>query len=77
MRTEIHRQSEPGLSDESWCPSHVAFHRALLDAASNPIISYQFARPLEGIQPLINMIAFSARNREKIIRLHIEIADYL
>lgn len=75
MRAEIHRQSQPGLSDESWCASDVAFHRALVDAAGNPVLSYQLAGAVEAMQPLMNMITFTARSREKIIALHSGIAD--
>jgi GntR family transcriptional repressor for pyruvate dehydrogenase complex len=77
MRAEIHRQSQPGLSDESWCASDVAFHRALVDAAHNPIMSYQLAGAVEAMQPLMNMITFTARNRETIIALHTKVADRL
>ena len=75
MRAEIHRQSQPGLSDERFCDSDVAFHRALVDGADNPVLSYQLAGAVEAMQPLMNMITFTARNREKIIALHTRIAD--
>ena len=75
MRAEIHRQSQVGLSDESWCASDVAFHRALVDAANNPVLSYQLAGSVEAMQPLMNMITFTARSRERIIDLHTRIAD--
>ena len=75
MRAEIHRQSQPGLTDEAFCASDVAFHRALVDAAGNPVISYQLAGAVEAMQPLMNMITFSARSRERIVQLHAQIAD--
>ena len=75
MRAEITRQGEPGLSDEAFCASDVAFHRALVDAAGNPVLSYQLAGAVEAMQPLMNMITFSARSREEIIRLHRQIID--
>ncbi len=75
MRAEAHRQSQPGLTDEAFCASDVAFHRALVDAAANPVLSYQLAGAVEAMQPLMNMITFSARSREKIIGLHSTIAD--
>ena len=75
MRAEIHRQGQPGLSDESFCDSDVAFHRALVDAAGNPVLSYQLAGAVEAMQPLMNMITFTARSRAEIIRLHTAIAD--
>ncbi|WP_299849687.1 GntR family transcriptional regulator [uncultured Roseovarius sp.] len=75
MRAEIHRQGHPGLSDESFCASDVTFHRALVDAACNPVLSYQLAGAVEAMQPLMNMITFTARSREEIVRLHTRIAD--
>jgi DNA-binding FadR family transcriptional regulator len=77
MRAEIHRQNQPGLSDESFCASDVAFHRALVDGACNPVLSYQLAGAVEAMQPLMNMITFSARSRERIVALHTQIADAL
>jgi len=77
MRAEAHRQAQPGLTDEAFCASDVAFHRALVDAADNPVLSYQLAGAVEAMQPLMNMITFSARSREKIISLHSAIADAL
>lgn len=75
MRTEIFRQTQPGLSDEGWCASDVAFHRALVDAAGNPVLSYQLAGAVEAMQPLMNMITFTARSRETIVALHTRIVD--
>jgi len=77
MRAEIHRQSQPGLSDESFCASDVALHRALVDAAGNPVLSYQLAGAVEAMQPLMNMITFTARSREEIINSHTALADAL
>lgn len=75
MRAEAHRQAQPGLTDEAFCASDVAFHRALVDAADNPVLSYQLAGAVEAMQPLMNMITFSARSRERIVALHSDIAD--
>jgi len=75
MRAEIHRQSQPGLTDEAFCASDVAFHRALVDGAGNPVLSYQLAGAIEAMQPLMNMITFTARSREEIVDLHTRIAD--
>ncbi|MFT4961586.1 MAG: GntR family transcriptional repressor for pyruvate dehydrogenase complex [Paracoccaceae bacterium] len=75
MRAEIHRQSQPGLTDEAFCASDVAFHRALVDGAHNPVLSYQLAGAVEAMQPLMNMITFTARSRETILALHGRVAD--
>ncbi|WP_170751116.1 FadR/GntR family transcriptional regulator [Ruegeria lacuscaerulensis] len=77
MRAEIFRQAQPGLTDEAFCASDVAFHRALVDGARNPVLSYQLAGAVEAMQPLMNMITFTARSREEIISLHTQIADAL
>ncbi len=77
MRAEIFRQAQPGLTDEAFCASDVAFHRALVDGAGNPVLSYQLAGAVEAMQPLMNMITFSARSREEIISLHNQIVDAL
>ena len=75
MRAEIVRQAQPGLSDEAFCASDVALHRALVDGAGNPVLSYQLAGAVEAMQPLMNMITFTARDRAEIVRLHGRIAD--
>lgn len=77
MRAEIHRQAQPGLTDESFCASDVAFHRALVDSAGNPVLSYQLAGAVEAMQPLMNMITFTARSRGAIVGFHTRIADAL
>ena len=77
MRAEIHRQAQPGLTDEAFCASDVAFHRALVDSAGNPVLSYQLAGAVEAMQPLMNMITFTARSRGAIVGLHGRIADAL
>jgi DNA-binding FadR family transcriptional regulator len=77
MRAEIARQQEAALSDEGFCASDVAFHRALVDAAGNPVLSYQLAGAVEAMQPLMNMITFTARSREAIVGFHARIADAL
>lgn len=75
MRTEIFRQGQPSLSDEAYCASDVAFHRALVDGAANPILSYQLAGAVEAMQPLMNMITFTTRSRGIMVCLHSSIAD--
>jgi DNA-binding FadR family transcriptional regulator len=75
MRAEIFRQGQPGLTDEAFCASDVAFHRALVDGAHNPVLSYQLAGAVEAMQPLMNMITFTARDRATILALHTTVAD--
>ncbi|UWQ05739.1 FadR/GntR family transcriptional regulator [Aliiroseovarius crassostreae] len=75
MRAEIMRQSQPGLTDEAFCASDVAFHRALVDGAGNPVLSYQLAGAVEAMQPLMNMITYTQRDRDRIVGLHTQLAD--
>ncbi|MBB5516145.1 DNA-binding FadR family transcriptional regulator [Rubricella aquisinus] len=75
MAAELDRQRMKGLSDEAFCASDVAFHRALVDAAGNPLLSWQLAGAVEGMQPLMNMVTYTARDRAEVIALHQRIAD--
>lgn len=77
MHREIDRQADPSLTDKAFCASDVTFHRALVDAAQNPVLSYQLAGAVEAMQPLMNMITFTARSRVRILRLHREILQAL
>lgn len=77
IRAEICRQEQPELTDEAFCASDVALHRALVDSADNPILSYQLGGAVEAMQPLMNMITFSARERARIVTLHKALADAL
>lgn len=77
MRAEVFRQGQPGLTDEAFCASDVAFHRALVDAAQNPVVSYQLAGAVEAIEPLMNMITFSERDRSHIVRIHGDLSNAL
>lgn len=75
MRTELDAQADADLTDEQFCASDVAFHRALVDAAGNPILSYQLAGAVEAIEPLMNMLTYTARERARVVALHRRIAD--
>lgn len=77
MQSELDRQQSGDLSDEGFCASDVAFHRAFVDAAGNPVLSFQLAGAIEGMQPLMNMITFTARSRARIVELHRNIVQAL
>ncbi|HKK98537.1 MAG TPA: GntR family transcriptional regulator [Marivita sp.] len=77
MHGEIARQSDPDLTDEAFCASDVAFHRALVDSAGNEVLSYHLAGSVEAMQPLMNMITFTARSRAQIVALHETIVEGL
>ncbi|MEM7268411.1 MAG: FadR/GntR family transcriptional regulator [Pseudomonadota bacterium] len=75
MRAEVEVQRSGKTSDEDFCASDVRFHRALADAAGNPMLSFQMAGVVEGMQPLLNLITYQARDREVIAAGHEEIAE--
>jgi len=77
MRGETARQAAPDLTDEAFCASDVAFHRALVDSAQNPVLSYQLSGSIEAMQPLMNMITFTARSRAEIVAIHSAIIEAL
>jgi len=70
MSAEIAVQQDPGTTDEEFCASDVRFHRALVEAADNPLISFQMAGVIEAIQPLLNMITYRGRDRAAIAAGH-------
>jgi len=65
----ISRLSDP-IGDVAFCAADVAFHRALVDAARNPVLSYQLAGAVEAMQPLMNMLTYADRDRETILALY-------
>ena len=70
MGAEVQVQRDPGTSDEEFCASDVRFHRALVEAADNPLLSFQMAGVIEAIQPLLNMITYKRRDRAEIAVRH-------
>lgn len=77
MAAEIARQADPQLPDVDFCSSDVAFHRLLVSATDNPVLGYQLAGAVEGMQPLMNMITYTARSRASIVALHEAILEGL
>ncbi len=75
LRREIVRQFTKGLSDEDFCASDVAFHRALMMACGNPVLIYHSVSAVEAMQPLMNMLTYRARERRQIVDLHVALTD--
>ena len=75
MRAEVELQRSAATTDEEFCASDLRFHRALVDAAGNPMLAFQMAGVIEGMQPLLNMITYRARDRKIIANGHEEIAE--
>ncbi len=70
MQAEIAVQRDPATTDEEFCTSDVRYHRALVEAADNPLLSFQTAGVIEAIQPLLNMITYRSRDRAGIAARH-------
>lgn len=76
LKNAIERLAAP-IDDVAFCAADVAFHRALVDAARNPVLSYQLAGAVEAMQPLMNMLTYKDRDRETILALYRRIANAL
>jgi DNA-binding FadR family transcriptional regulator len=70
LADEIGRQRLAGLSDEDFCASDVRFHRALVDAACNPVLGFAAAGVVESLQPAVNMVIFRYRDRRTVAAQH-------
>lgn len=70
MRRELTMQRKKNCDDEAFCASDVRFHRAIVDAAQNPVLSFQMAGVIEAMQPLMNMIITRLCSRQAVIKLH-------
>ncbi|ASP35023.1 FadR/GntR family transcriptional regulator [Labrenzia sp. VG12] len=77
MAQEIARQRDKLTSDEEFCASDVAFHSAIASATGNPLLSFQLAAAFEAMQPLMNMLVYRLRDRERIADLHESLASAL
>lgn len=70
MARELECQRDPQTSDEEFCASDVAFHRALIDASENSVMQFVMFAVIEALQPSANMVIFRFRERDMIIRQH-------
>ncbi len=77
MRAEVAVQRDPATTDEEFCASDVRFHRAMADAADNPLLSFQMAGVIEATQPLLNMITYRRRDRAAIAGRHEAICAFI
>ncbi|MDN3721116.1 GntR family transcriptional regulator [Roseibium salinum] len=77
LRLEIARQRGPETSDEEFCASDVTFHSTIARAAGNPILTFQLSAAFEAVQPLMNMLVYRLRDRERIADIHEALANAL
>jgi DNA-binding FadR family transcriptional regulator len=77
LRREVECQRRSALSDEAFCDSDVRFHRTLVDAAGNAMLSFQMAALIEALQPVLNKIINRVRDRATIVKAHAALAAAL
>ncbi|HJO72805.1 MAG: FadR/GntR family transcriptional regulator [Rhodospirillales bacterium] len=70
MAEEIEAQKNSALSDVDFCASDIRFHRAIADAAHNPVLQFVMFAVIEALQPIENMVVFRFREREEIVKQH-------
>lgn len=64
----MHR--DPTLTDEAFCAADVRFHRALVEATGNGPIRFVMYAVIEAMLPIMNMIVFRLRERQRILEIH-------
>ena len=63
MRAEIEVQRATDSTDQEFCASDTRFNRALVDAACNPLLSFQMTGVVEALQSLLDRITFPSQIR--------------
>ena len=69
MQAEIVQQ-QAEINDAEFCASDVRFHRSLVDAAGNPVLSFMMSTLIEALQPVANMLIFRFRDRQQVLEQH-------
>jgi len=70
MVKEIAIQKNENLTDEDFCASDVRFHRAIVDAAKNPMLQFVMFAVIEALQPVMNMVIYRFRDRAQVVAQH-------
>lgn len=70
LEAALQQQQDPAISDEAFCRSDVAFHRALVDATDNGMLRFVMYTVIEALIPVTNMVVTVVRERSDIISLH-------
>lgn len=71
---EIEIQRDRATDDETFCASDVAFHSTVAEASGNALLAFQLSSAFEAMQPLMNMLVYRLRDREKITEFHQSLA---
>lgn len=70
MRQEVALQRRQDISDVEFCASDVRFHCQIATATANPLLAASVTGVLQGLEPVMNLLLFRFRDREKIADQH-------
>lgn len=70
MEEELRVQRDESITDVEFCASDVRFHRAIVDATGNGLISFVMYGVVEAMTPVTNMVVFRVRDRREIVERH-------
>jgi GntR family transcriptional regulator, transcriptional repressor for pyruvate dehydrogenase complex len=77
LQAEILVQKDMSISDQDFCASDVRFHRAIVQAAANPLLTLLVNAVIDVLLPVSNMIIFRVRDRREIVAHHRRLAKAL
>lgn len=75
MADEVRVQRDLSIRGEDFCASDVRFHRALVDAAGNPVLGFVMGAVIEALQPASNMVIDRFRDRTLAADQHQRLLD--
>lgn len=67
LREILAAQEHQDSTDEQFCESDVAFHRAVVHAAHNPVLNYVMVFALEAMHPSTSLIINRFRSRDDVL----------
>jgi DNA-binding FadR family transcriptional regulator len=70
LEAEIDLERIMSISDQDFCASEVRFHRIVVEATGNPLVSLLMNALIEMLLPVSNMIIYRVRDRRTIVAIH-------
>lgn len=70
LAEELRIQRDKKTTDIDFCASDVRFHRIIVDATGNALISFVMYGVVEAMTPVTNMVIFKVRNRMELVKRH-------
>ena len=75
MKGELEIQKDPNTDHVEFCHSDVRFHRIIVNATDNPLITMIMDPVFDALQPIFNMAIYRYRDRSRIFHQHNQIYD--